>query len=95
MVSPKEAAFSVFRLSMLCLVFSAINLFVSSEWFLPMFHGTFPLFAADIFALLASVCALLLFYEKIIYYSISYLFYDLLNCKIISNRIIVTLCFYY
>ena len=49
--NPNSKAFAILLFNIASLVFSAILNLVSSECFFPTFHGTFPLFAADIFAL--------------------------------------------
>ena len=52
--NPSSSAFCTLLFNIASFVFSAILSLVSSECFFPTFHGTFPLFAADIFALLES-----------------------------------------
>jgi hypothetical protein len=52
--NPNSSAFCTLLFNIASFVFSAILSLVSSECFFPTFHGTFPLFAADIFALLES-----------------------------------------
>ena len=55
-VIPIRAIFSRFSASIASFVRSRMRALVSSEWPIPLFHGRFPVLAAEILARLSAVC---------------------------------------